>query len=69
MVVVKWSVFLPFTPTIQVRIQLKLKVFSVNFVTEKNENKQKRGRGCVVKPNSFTPIALLWPFPASFSLQ
>ena len=44
MEVVKWSACLPSTPTIRVRIQLKSTVFC-NNVFEKNENKQKRGRG------------------------
>ena len=44
-VVVKWSVCLPFTPTIRVRSPLKSTIFSVKFVFERNENKQKRGRG------------------------
>ena len=38
---VKWSACLPSTPTIRVRIPLKPTVFSVKFVFEKNENKQK----------------------------
>ena len=41
MVVVKWSVSLPSTPTIRIQIPLKTTVFSVKFVFEKNENKQK----------------------------
>ena len=40
-VVVKWSVGLPSTPTIRVRIFLMGTVFCVKFVFEKNENKQK----------------------------
>ena len=40
-VVVKWSAYSPFTPMILVRIVLKLTVFSVKFVFEKNENKLK----------------------------
>ena len=41
MVVVKWSVCLPSTPTMRVRIPLKSTVLPVKFVFEKNENKQK----------------------------
>ena len=41
-VVVKWSVCSPSIPTIQVQIQLKPLFFSVKFVFEKNESKQKR---------------------------
>ena len=41
MVVVKWSACSPSTPTILVRIPLKPTVFSVPFVLEKNENKEK----------------------------
>ena len=40
-VVVKWSTFSPSTLTIRVRIPLKPTVFSVKFVFEKKENKQK----------------------------
>ena len=39
--VVKWSACLRSTPTIQVRIPLKPTVFSVKFLFEKKENKQK----------------------------
>ena len=39
--VVKWSACSPSTPTIRVRIPLKHTVFSVKFVFEKSENKQK----------------------------
>ena len=41
-VVVKWSACSTSTPTIQVRILPTSTVFSVKFVFEKNENKQKR---------------------------
>ena len=41
MVVVKRSACSPSTPTIRAQIPLKPIVFSVNFVFEKNENKQK----------------------------
>ena len=41
-VVVKWSVCSPFTPTIRVRILLTSIVFSVKFVFEMNENKQNK---------------------------
>ena len=44
-VVVKRSVYSPSTLTIRVRILLTPTVFSVKFVFEKNEKKQKRGRG------------------------
>ena len=40
-VVVKWSACSPSSPTIQDWIPLTPTVFSVNFVFEKNENKQK----------------------------
>ena len=40
-----WSSGQPSTPIILVRIPLTPTVFSVKFVFEKNENKQKRGRG------------------------
>ena len=40
-VVVKWSACSPSTPMIRVQIPLKPTVFSVTFVFEKNENKQK----------------------------
>ena len=39
--VVKWSTCSPSTLTIRVRILLKPTAFSVQFVFEKNENKQK----------------------------
>ena len=38
---VKWSEFSPYTPTIRVRIPLKPTVLSIKFVLETNENKQK----------------------------
>ena len=38
---VKWSACSPSALTVQVRIPLKLTIFSVKFVLEKNENKQK----------------------------
>ena len=41
--VVKWSACLPSTPMIQVQILLKPTVFSVKFMFEKKEYKQKRG--------------------------
>ena len=41
MVVVKWSACSLYTPAILVRIALTPTVFSVKFVFEKNENKQK----------------------------
>ena len=41
MVVVKWSACSPSTPTIRVQILLTSTVFSVKFVFEKTENKQK----------------------------
>ena len=44
-VVVKRSACSPSTLTIRVRILLTSTVFSVKFVFEKDENKQKRGRG------------------------
>ena len=44
-VVVKWSACSPSTRSIQVQIPLTLKAFFLKFVIEKNENKQKRGRG------------------------
>ena len=44
-VTVKWSVRSPSTPMIQVQILLTPTDFSVNFVFEKNENKQKRPPG------------------------
>ena len=47
MVVVKWSACLPSTPTIRVRGDAYS--FSVKFAFEKNENKQKRGRGWPIK--------------------
>ena len=37
----KWSTCSPYPPTIRVRIPLKTSVYSVKFVLEKNENKQK----------------------------
>ena len=37
-----WSACLASTPTIRVRIALTSTVFSVKFVLEKNENKQKK---------------------------
>ena len=40
-VVVNWSVWSPYTPTIQSQIPLKSRVFSVKYGCEKNENKQK----------------------------
>ena len=40
-VMVKWSAWLPYTPTIRVRILLKPTVFSVKFVLEKSKNKLK----------------------------
>ena len=40
-VVVKWSACSPSTPTIRVQILLTSTVFSVKFVFEKTENKQK----------------------------
>ena len=40
-VVVKWSACSLYTPAILVRIALTPTVFSVKFVFEKNENKQK----------------------------
>ena len=40
--VVNWSACLPSAPTIRARILLTPKVFSVKFVFEKNENKQKK---------------------------
>ena len=43
-VVVKWSACSPSTPTIRVQIPLKLRVFSVEFVFDRNENKQKEAR-------------------------
>ena len=43
MVVVKWSSCSPSTSTIRVRILLTSTVFSVKFVLEKNQNKQKVG--------------------------
>ena len=44
-VVVKWSACSPSTSTIRVQILLTPTVFSVKFVFEKKENKEKRGRG------------------------
>ena len=44
-VVVKWSACLPSTPTIRVQIPLKSTVFTVKFVFEMNENKQKEAGG------------------------
>ena len=41
-VVVMWSACSTSTPTIRVRIPLTSTVYSVKFVFEKNENKQKR---------------------------
>ena len=41
-VVVEWSVGLPSTLTIPVRIQLKPTIFSVKNLFEKNENKQEK---------------------------
>ena len=41
MVVVKWSACSPSTPTIRVQIPQAFSVFSVIFVFEKKENKQK----------------------------
>ena len=38
---VKWSACLPSTPTIRVQILLTPAVFSVKFVVENNNNKQK----------------------------
>ena len=40
--VAKWSECSPSTLTIRVQIPLKTTVFPVNFVLDKNENKQKR---------------------------
>ena len=40
-VVVKWSEWLPSTPTIRVQVPMNYTVFSGKFVFEKNENKQK----------------------------
>ena len=53
-VVVKWSVCSPSLLTIRVRILLTPTVFSVKFVVEKNENKQKRGRGWLIFKNKKT---------------
>ena len=44
-VMVKWSACYPSFPTFGVLIPLMPVAFSVKFVFEKNENKQKRGRG------------------------
>ena len=50
-VVVKWSLCSPYTPTIRVRIQLKVTVFPLKFVFEKNENEQKEAEvGPTFKP-------------------
>ena len=42
-VVVKWSACSPYTTTIRVQFPLMSTVFSVKFVFEKNENKEKEG--------------------------
>ena len=47
--VVNWSAWSPSIPTIQIQILMTPTVFSVKFVFEKIENKQKRGRGHFLK--------------------
>ena len=67
MVMVKWSAYLPFTPTIPVLILLMTMVFSVKFVFEKNENKQeswsikKLTQRCSKKAEMHASKAMSWP--------
>ena len=55
-VVVKWSAYSPSTPTIWVRILVTPTVFSVKFVFEKNENKQKEAGVGPFKKLDRTPL-------------
>ena len=68
---VKWSADLSSTPTIRVRIPLTPSSFSVKFVFEKNENKQKEaGVGPFLKREDgfFTSPALISAFSVANSL-
>ena len=64
-VVVMWSACSTSTPTIRVRIPLTSTVYSVKFVFEKNENKQKRPGLAHFKKNSTVSVLyrlLITPF-------
>ena len=58
--VVKWSAYLPATPTIVVQIPLTPTVFSIKFMFEKTENKQKEAGVSPFFKNIVWVLAFPW---------